>query len=57
METAEAVQDTGAPDYTPLKQGVNESSINLCCLGRQQAYSKSEMRPAGFRAEIFFLQI
>jgi hypothetical protein len=28
METAEAVQDGGAPDYTPLKQGVNESFIN-----------------------------
>jgi hypothetical protein len=28
METAEAVQDGGAPDHTPLKQGVNESSIN-----------------------------
>jgi hypothetical protein len=28
METAEAVHDIGAPDHTPLKQGVNESSIN-----------------------------
>src|SRR6266852_4894891 len=28
METAEAVQDIGAPDHTPLKQGVNGSSIN-----------------------------
>ena len=29
METAEAVQDIRAPERTPLKQGVNQSFINM----------------------------
>jgi hypothetical protein len=43
METAEAVQDSGPADHTPLKQGVNE----ICethGVGRQHAYPKSGMR-------------
>ncbi len=39
METAEAVQDSGAPDHTPLKQGVNGSSINTL-FGSPAAISK-----------------
>jgi hypothetical protein len=47
METAEAVQDGGAPDHTPLKQGVNENSINSL-LGSPAGISKKwDAPPAG----------
>jgi hypothetical protein len=45
METAEAVQDIGAPDHTPLKQGVNESRISTL-FGSPAAVSKKWDAPA-----------
>jgi hypothetical protein len=56
METAEAVHDIGAPDHTPLKQGVNESSINAL-FGPPAGTSKKRDAAGRILAMLFCSQI
>ena len=55
METAEPVKDVAVPDHTPLKQGVNESSINSL-FGSPAGTSKKWDAPPGASASEFSWQ-